>query len=185
MLRKVGRLCSFKECVHHDSWTLLAALPAAHHVSFCAHYSMPFLQLLTQRTVVHKIFFIFGINNFFSFSVLIISDGFSFNSRPRWKLPKLSMKCTQNFSRGFNQFSSRNWRSSFHLVGILVQKKPRPETGAFIVTCNRTTRMKKKLFHQPLQHTLRFQVLARQAVKVLPAVAQPVSFTPHHTPWKI
>ena len=43
----------------------------------------------------------------------------------------------------------------------------------------------KKLFHQSLQHTLRFQVLARQAVKVLPAVAQPVSFTPGHTPWKI
>ena len=27
--------------------------------------------------------------------------------------------------------------------------------------------------------------LAQQAVKVLPAMAQPVSFTPHHTPWKI
>ena len=106
------------------------------------------------------------------------------NYRPRWKLQKLSMKCTQNFSRGFNQFSSRNWRSSFHSVGILVQKKPTPETGAFIVTCNMTTQMKKKLFHQPLQHTLRFQVLAWQAVKVLPAVAQPVSFTPRHTPWK-
>ena len=87
------------------------------------------------------------------------------------------MKCTQNFSRNFNQFSSRNWRSSFHLVGILVQKKPRPETGVFIVTCNRTTRMKKKLFHHSLQHILRFQVLARQAVKVLPAVAQPASYS--------
>ena len=36
-----------------------------------------------------------------------------------------------------------------------------------------------------LVRLLQSQVLARQAVKVLPAVAQPVSFTPHHTPWKI
>ena len=40
----------------------------------------------------------------------------------------------------------------------------------------------KETFHHSLQHILHFQLLARQAVKVLPAVARPVSFTQRHTP---
>ena len=101
---------------------------------------------------------------------------------------KIAKVINEMYTEFFSQFQPVIEQKLEKLLSLgrdLSANELRPATGAFIVTCNRTTRMKNKLFHQSLQHILRFQVLARQAVKVLPVVAQLVSFMQRHTPWKI